>query len=131
YEKNGKKVGVEAAAADIADALHTKKSAILPSLKGDRRWKVITKGLSTQSWRRVEALNIPGIAAEPHYTRSYPDGSVAGNLVGFVGSDGTALAGLELQYDDALSGKNGFKQFERGRDGSVIPLGEQNTKEPV
>ncbi|GAB3567514.1 peptidoglycan D,D-transpeptidase FtsI family protein [Spelaeicoccus albus] len=131
YYKGDKKVGAEGAAADIAKALHTTKAAILPSLQGDRRWNVIVKGLSTEAWRRVQDLGIPGIAAEPHYRRSYPDGAVAGNLVGFVGSDGTPLAGMELEYNKLLSGKNGFKQYERGRDGSVIPLGEQNTKQPV
>lgn len=131
YYRGDKKVGAEGAAVDIAKALHTTKDAILPSLQGDRRWNVIVKGLSTQAWRRVQDLHIPGIAAEPHYKRSYPDGAIGGNIVGFVGSDGTPLAGMELQYNKLLSGHNGFKQFERGRDGSVIPLGEQNTKEPV
>ena len=63
--------------------------------------------------------------------RSYPAGGVAGNLVGFLSSDGTAQAGLEKAYDEQLSGKDGQQQYERGARGEIIPLGDNNMKDAV
>jgi cell division protein FtsI (penicillin-binding protein 3) len=56
-----------------------------------------------------------------HPARAYPDGAVAGNLVGFVGTDGDALEGIEKSYDDCLTATNGKRAYQKGKDGVVIP----------
>ena len=53
----------------------------------------------------------------------YPANNVAANVLGFVGSDGKGLGGLEYQYQNVLAGKNGQLTVELGHNGQVIPDG--------
>ena len=47
------------------------------------------------------------IATEANSSRYYPNGSLASHVIGFTGSDGQGLFGLEYYYDDDLAGKDG------------------------
>lgn len=67
--------------------------------------------------------------------RTYPARDVAANLVGFLGTpdpagETTPLAGLELTFNDQLSGKDGSEQYQVGS-GTRIPLADSATVEPV
>lgn len=50
---------------------------------------------------------IAGISFENDTKRTYPYGSFASNVIGFVGSDGDGITGLELKYNDVLTGTDG------------------------
>lgn len=90
-------------------------------LTGERRFMYVAKGITPETWRRIEALRLPGIFSEPTSRRVYPAGDLAANVVGFVGDEGTGLGGIEYAYQDALAGANGQQTFERGPSGRVIP----------
>ncbi len=53
--------------------------------------------------------------------RYYPFGALASHVLGFTGSDGQGLYGLELQYDKALSGQNGSYITARDSMGNEMP----------
>lgn len=53
--------------------------------------------------------------------RYYPYGSLASHVLGFTGSDGQGLYGLELQYDSALAGQNGAYITARDSTGNELP----------
>ncbi|MEZ3160886.1 penicillin-binding protein 2 [Microbacterium sp. BWT-B31] len=89
------------------------------------QYALLAKGLSTEQYRDLADLDIPFLYFEPHPARTYPDGAVAGNLVGFVGVDGDPLAGLEKSEDACLAARDGSETFERGKDGVVIPGTEE------
>lgn len=95
------------------------------------QWTYLAKGLTPEQWRAVQQLKIPGIFSEPDEERAYPAGTTAGNLVGYVGKDGTALAGLELAEDGELTGTDGELLYERGARGQRIPLGESSNTPAV
>jgi len=59
------------------------------------------------------------IFTELTYVRSYPYGSLGANVVGFCGTDG-GLSGIELQYDDYLTGTDGSYIFSRNAIGQSI-----------
>ncbi|MCQ9384175.1 penicillin-binding transpeptidase domain-containing protein [Brevibacterium sp. 68QC2CO] len=117
-------LGAWGAAKALAGPLQTDAGILYKRLDGDRRWSPIADGLTSEVWNRIDALHIPGLTVEQYSVRTYPDGALAGNIVGFVGSDGAPLAGLELQYRDMLAGVDGEQRYERGRSGDEIPLGE-------
>ena len=54
-------------------------------------------------------------------TRYYPHGTLACHVLGFTGSDGAGQYGLELQYDDELSGTNGKYIVARDSRGNEMP----------
>jgi cell division protein FtsI/penicillin-binding protein 2 len=74
---------------------------------------------------RIVALRLPGVYLEQHYYRAYPQGSIAPQLLGFVGRDFVGLAGLELSLDGLLRGQPGKLQTERDTVGYEIPLGRR------
>lgn len=84
------------------------------------QYALLKRGLSTEQFRRLADLGIPFLYFDQHPARTYPDGAVAGNLVGFMGADGP-LAGLELAQNDCLDATDGLLRFQRGKDGVVIP----------
>ncbi|WP_309133021.1 penicillin-binding protein 2 [Brevibacterium sp.] len=128
---DGKLLGAWGAAEALAGPLHTDPGLIYPELVGDKRWNPIAKGLTSETWAAVKKLNILGVSSEEYAVRSYPAGAVAGNIVGFLSSDGQAQAGLELAYDDVLRGRDGKQQYERGARGEIIPLGDNNIQNAV
>lgn len=67
--------------------------------------------------------HINGIFRESDPVRSYPNGSVAASVVGFVGADGKGLAGLERSLNRELAGVEGKQTYESSPNGSKIPLG--------
>ncbi|WP_066520518.1 peptidoglycan D,D-transpeptidase FtsI family protein [Curtobacterium ammoniigenes] len=90
----------------------------------------LVKGLDVPTYRKVMALSIPWIYPEKQAARVYPNGATAGNLTGFMGTDG-AQAGLEYSYNQCLSATNGSETYERGLDGVMLPGSKVTTKEPV
>ncbi|GAA1952736.1 MULTISPECIES: peptidoglycan D,D-transpeptidase FtsI family protein [Brevibacterium] len=131
YKVDGKLVGAWGAAEALAKPLDTDPGLLYPKLVGDKRWNPVAKGLTSETWRAVKKLNILGLSAEEYAVRSYPSGAVAGNLVGFLSSDGQPQAGLEMAYNDQLNGRDGQQQYERGARGEIIPLGDNNTRNAV
>ncbi len=72
------------------------------------------------------AAPVGGVFAQPDPQRVYPSGDVAGNVLGFVGSDGAGLAGLEYDRNRALAGKDGKSRREYAY-GHAIPSGVDHT----
>ena len=53
--------------------------------------------------------------------REYPNGQVAGQIIGICDVDGNGICGLELEYDDVLRGEAGVYVAERSENGAEIP----------
>jgi cell division protein FtsI (penicillin-binding protein 3) len=87
----------------------------------------LKKGLSTEQYRKLVELGADFISCSPSPSRTYPNGAVGGNLVGFVGSDGTPLTGLEEMQNTCLEPTDGKLSFQRGKDGVIIPGTEAET----
>lgn len=54
-----------------------------------------------------EGRDIRGVWFEEEYKRTYPNGSLACDVIGFTTSDGTGMYGLEEYYNDILNGTTG------------------------
>ncbi len=71
------------------------------------------------------SYTIEGIYLENEPLRVYPAGDLAAQLLGLVQQDDqSGLEGLEVVYDDLLTGNPGTMVLERDPDGNPIPLGE-------
>ena len=62
------------------------------------------------------------IFLEAQSTRYYPGGSAASHVLGFTSNDGECLYGLELQYDEYLSGVDGYYIKARDSYGKEMPF---------
>ncbi len=63
-------------------------------------------------------------------TRHYPYSTLASHVLGFTGSDGTGLYGLEYSYNELLSGTNGRYITARDASGNEMPYGYKEYIEP-
>lgn len=88
----------------------------------------LTKGVTLDVFEQIDALNISWIYPERKPARTYPNGQIAGNLVGFIGTDGPQ-AGLELTQDSCLASTDGSVTYEKGEDGTALPGSEVVTKQ--
>lgn len=87
----------------------------------DSDYAYVVKSVDTEVFRAVSDLDIPWQYSESRPARTYPNGAVGGNLVGFVGAEGEAQAGLELGQDSCLAGVNGEEAYETGADYVRLP----------
>lgn len=73
---------------------------------------------------KIDELGFDGVYLVKESKRYYPYGSVLSHVLGYVGIDNQGLSGLELTYDDYLTGKNGaIKYFSDGK-GNRLELSE-------
>ncbi|MEM6393775.1 MAG: penicillin-binding protein 2 [Planctomycetota bacterium] len=79
----------------------------------DSRYIVIDHRLTDEQAARFAELNLPGLYTEPVVVRDYPQGPLAGQLIGFVGRDGTGLDGLERHHNQDLAAQPGRYTFLR------------------
>ncbi len=120
-----------AAAAAMAPILSVDPAALAARLTGTRRFVYVAKNLTPENWQRIADLGLPGILKEGTSKRVYPDGSLAANLVGFVGADGKGLGGLEFGMQKELAGTDGTQTYERGQGGRAIPTAQHTKVEAV
>lgn len=116
------KVSLTDAISQIANITGSDPQALYAALTKDATsdYVNLVKAVKLTVFNKVKALNIPWLSSEPHPTRTYPNGAVAGNLVGFVGTDGPQ-AGTELKQDSCLAGTNGTSTFEKSADNVRLP----------
>lgn len=116
------------AAAQLASALGQTPAQVLgtidSALAADQSsdFAYIAKEVSVDTYEAVEALDIPWQFAERHPSRVYPNGSVAGNLIGYFGSEGKALAGVEYTEDSCLAATDGVESALVSGDGSGVTI---------
>jgi cell division protein FtsI/penicillin-binding protein 2 len=66
------------------------------------------------------AKHFAGVNSYPEERRTYPQGTVGAQVVGYAGVDDKGLSGLELEYDSKLSGKAGHETVIRDPMGRVL-----------
>ncbi|MEY3999817.1 MAG: hypothetical protein RLZZ626_172 [Actinomycetota bacterium] len=124
-------VTVDQAAGEIASLLKMSKAKVLAKLVGTSKYSNIAKRVDASVYRQLQALNVPWLFYDAIPSRVYPNGAVAGNIIGFVGQDAVPLAGLELTSNDCLHGVDGQETYEKGAvDGIRIPSSAIVSKAP-
>ncbi|MEL0626998.1 penicillin-binding protein 2 [Salinibacterium amurskyense] len=92
-------------------------------------FEYLAKSITLEQYQAVADLGISWLYYELNPERSYPNGEIAGNLVGFIGTDGPQ-AGVELTADECLAGTDVEASYARGEDGVALPGSAVETLAP-
>jgi cell division protein FtsI (penicillin-binding protein 3) len=76
------------------------------NLSKDKKFVWIKRRLSEEETGKIQALHNEALGLIKESKRFYPNKKLAATVLGAVGLDSTALAGLELYYDDLLKSSN-------------------------
>lgn len=85
-----------------------------------REFIYVQRKLQPSIARQVMDLQIPGLYSRLEYRRYYPAGEVTAHVVGFTNIDELGQEGIELSYNQWLSGETGSKRVLKDNRGRVI-----------
>ena len=95
----------------------TSTSTLDVTIKKDASEEEYLKILDFIGKNRLESL----LLTEAQSTRFYPESTLAAHVLGFTGSDGQGLYGLEYYYNDILSGTDGYYMYAKDAGGNALP----------
>lgn len=120
-----------ATARALAPLLKRPAAQIERDLRKDTGFVYLGRRLGVVTAEKIEKLALAGIGVLDEARRLYPAGTLASNVVGFIGTDQNGLAGLEYGFDELLGGRAGFRVLEQDPRGRRIPQGMFNEVPPV
>lgn len=116
---------VDDAAAKLAEVLGKDVNKIKEMLTKEQALVKIDKYLDKDTADKIRELELPGIEIAEDVKRHYPLGAFLSHTLGSVTDDNTGLSGLELQYNQYLSGVNGRWIKNTDIAGNSLAYGEE------
>ncbi len=111
----------------LAQILSLDRAGVERKLKKEKPFVWLKRQITPKEAKKIKALNLAGVGMYYEPNRYYPQGQLAGQVIGFVGRDSQGLEGVELQYDAYIQGETGSSVIERdalGRRVLVRGVGE-------
>jgi cell division protein FtsI/penicillin-binding protein 2 len=106
-----------------SDTVAKKLAPLIGAKEGDLKKKIgdkkrfyvppLARRLSRQQADAIAALQLRGIELFPESIRTYPEGQLAAQVVGFVNNEGKGNYGIEGTLDSVLKGGKGFQEGEK------------------
>ncbi|MDV2582544.1 penicillin-binding protein [Alkalibacillus haloalkaliphilus] len=116
------------------------KSRIQNGIDNDRyqiEFGSLGQGLSEAEYEAIEELELPGIYFEQTLQRYYPNGLYASQIIGYTGytddeeqTQARGAYGIELEFDEYLTGKDGFINYQRDSYGHQLRNAEETVQSP-
>src|SRR5436309_155048 len=106
-----------------ARKLGVNPNALYPQLLDKRRgFLYVERKADPVKASALEKLGLAGLSFTPEERRTYPQGSVASQVLGYAGVDNDGLAGLELGLDRTLTGTPGRETIVKDPFGRAIDV---------
>ena len=112
------------AAWKLAPVLGMQPQDVFGELIHDSRFVWLKRRMALDERPKIDRLRIKGIGFIREFRRGYPQGTLLGHTLGFVGIDNNGLEGLELTLDKFLSGEPGYDIAQRDAAGTPISMPE-------
>ena len=97
----------------LAKILNLDSAEVKQKITADKPFVWVKRQIGPQEAEQIQALSANGIGMFYEPNRYYPQGQLAGQVIGFVGRDSEGLEGLELHYNDYIRGETGSSVIER------------------
>ena len=103
----------ETVSRSLAKILNLDLVEVNQKMTSDKPFVWIKRQIGPQEAEQIQALSADGVGMFYEPNRYYPQGQLAGQVLGFVGRDSEGLEGLELHYNDYIRGEAGSSVIER------------------
>jgi cell division protein FtsI (penicillin-binding protein 3) len=110
------------AADELAPILKQPRGEVLEALTAEGGFSYVAQKVDLATAAKVEALDLEGIGELPDSRRTYPQGEMAGQVIGAVGSENQGLTGLEAGEEEILGGSDGERRIVNDALGDPIKL---------
>jgi len=90
------------------------------SERADKEFVYLRRHLNPDVAEGITALGIPGVYSQREFRRFYPHGEVLAHVLGFTNIDDRGQEGLELAFNEWLTGKEGSQRVIRDRRGRIV-----------
>lgn len=97
----------------------------------ETRYQILATKVTRTQVEKLKAADLQGIGFQAVSQRYYPEGALAGQVLGFVDADGNGRYGLEGGLDEALKGKDGLLKSVTDVADVPLTLGDQNIDQPA
>ncbi len=115
YVKDARKVADE-----IERAIGGNQSEYEQKMRIDTRYAVLAKKLTKEQKTKIDALDLKGVGTREEAMRTYPQGDLAAQVLGFVDDEGVGKYGIEQALNKQLTGQPG--QLRAITDAQGVPL---------
>jgi cell division protein FtsI (penicillin-binding protein 3) len=119
-----------AVARRLAPVLGTHVAELTERLAGDGRFTYLARRVDDDLAARIVELDLDGVHLLEEPARFTPSSDLARSIIGRVAPDQTGATGIELLYDEILTGTPGEVTYERARDGGTIAAAGQSRVPP-
>ncbi|MYB34698.1 MAG: penicillin-binding protein 2 [Gammaproteobacteria bacterium] len=86
----------------------------------ESRFMYVLKRISPERAQKAIDLGVPGLEVRREYQRFFPGGPIGAQLIGLTDTRDTGQEGLELKYDDLLTGEEGGQRVLKDRIGRYV-----------
>jgi cell division protein FtsI (penicillin-binding protein 3) len=100
-------------------------------LRGRGEFAWIARQVMPDVAARVRNLHLAGIYALEEHRRSYPKGTLAASVLGYVSVDGEGLAGIEHSFDSYVRGRSGKVTLLRDARRGMYLVGGEGSNAPA
>lgn len=118
-------------AAKIVALVGGDKNEVAKKLSGDNRYVILAKKLTKDQVNRIKDLKIKGIGIKETSVRTYPQGSLGAQVVGFVNDDNEGQYGIEGYLNKELSGDTGVQKAITDVNGVPLAVNNDNIVKPA
>jgi len=118
------------ASRQLAPLLGETQASVLRKLSERAGFVYLARALPARRAQAVLALKITGVSGTPVMRRVYPRGTLAAQVLGVVGTEGTGLAGLEYSRNALLGGRSGERRVVSDAIGQPVSIAETRREVP-
>lgn len=93
--------------------------------------EIIKSNVDKELGDKIRQKKLAGVKVDEDYKRYYPHDYLASKIMGFCGSDNQGIVGLEVEYDDVLTGTPGKILTLTDYKGVELPSAAEEREEPV
>lgn len=106
----------------LAPILKLDEGEVLKQVSSDSTYVALAHKVDLPTAKRIERLGLQGIGEDPDSRRTYPQGELAGQVIGAVGAENEGLTGIEEGEESVLHGSDGERRIVADAKGDPIRL---------